>query len=550
MKMDVTSDDKGNTLVSINGKDVTDRLEDVTTSENVATYGKMPEVRVKVKEIQKQMGESSLVCEGRDITSVVFPHARFKFYLTASLKVRAKRRFSQEVQHKQDVTLAQVQKGIANRDHQDMTREISPLVRVKDAILIDSSKMTAQQTADKIAKIINKKIKKKLNNPSCKNATSSGKECGSIGTGDFKKPFGSTAFRRYVKVNACLPYKCLYLTSVINKQELKKHRGKPVIFAINHRTNADVFATFLTFPQYKLHYIGKESLFKPKTFTNWFLRSLNGVPVRPNNNLAIIRHSLNVLKNGESMIIFPEGRRNFNAEDALSVRNGTAVIAMKAGVPVIPIVTNRAPRPFKANKFKIGTTIYPDQFTDKNDFSNALRDEMSRLLDGFEHKPKQKKWDKEPVIITRGITFIDGKLLVIKRVRQGQTYYVFPGGHVDPGETTRQAVVREVKEETNVVAEATRLLYKNKSLGKMQSFYLCQYKSGVVSKTDAEEYQNGADLEIDCRGTPRGTFEPLLVNIDDIANIDLRPNVVRDQLCRDIKRYTIHLTRPTKYLKT
>ena len=310
---------------------------------------------------------------------------------------------------------------------------------------------------------------------------------------------------------------------------------------MNHRTNADVICSFITLPRYKLHFIGKESLFKPRTLLNWFLRSLNGVPLRPTNNLAIIRHSLNVLKSGESMVIFPEGRRNFNQEDALSVRAGTAVIAMKAGVPVIPIVTNRPARPFRFNKFNIGNTIYPSDFHDKNEFTIALRDEMARLLVGFEHIPRQKKWDREPVKNVRGVVFIDGKLLVLKRTRpEKEIYYSLPGGSPEENETTRETAVREIKEETNVETEAIRCLYKNRCKVGMRATYLCQYKNGEVSTTNAKEYQPN---------NPKGKYEPMLIDVADLKNLNLKPHSVRNQLIRDIKRYGIHLTRPTKYLK-
>ena len=376
---------------------------------------------------------------------------------------------------------------------------------------------------------------------------------------DFQKPFGATLFRRFLKVFAYIPYKVLFWTRIVNKKELRKHRGQPVIFAVNHRSFGDVFAIFLTFPNRKLTFLGREGLFKPRTFLNWFLRSLNGVPIRPTNNLAIIRHSLNVLhKRKESLIIFPEGTRSFDSQDALNIKSGTAMIAMKAGVPVIPIVTNRPSRPFVFNKFRVGTAINPNEYAHKDDFSNALKTSMAGLLDGFEHLPKKQKWDTESVNNARGVTFIDGKLLVIKRVRPGVEYYCFPGGFIDPGETGRETVVREIKEETDVDVSYTRLLYKtefrsmstDKSYGGMQAFYLCNYINGEPNTTDAEEYQPGFSEKPGYNGTlAHGTYEPMLIDIDQIGKIDLRPNPIRDQLVRDIKKFKLRLTRPPKYVK-
>jgi len=367
---------------------------------------------------------------------------------------------------------------------------------------------------------------------------------------DFKLPRGSTFFRRFLKTIAYPFFRILFPMRVYNKKEVKQHRGKPVVFAFQHRSNTDVFVIFMAFPEFMLHFVGKESLFKPRTAINRFLRSLNGVPIRPGkNDIAIIRHCLAKLKKNESIAMFPEGRRNFSGEDALAVRNGTAVIALRAGVPIVPVVTNRRPRPFKLTKFKVGKTIWTNEYTDKNEISAKLRDDMAELLDGFEVKTRIKKWDKEPVQGVRAVTFVDGKLLAIKRTRGDEQYYVLPGGHVDDDETPRAAVVRELKDEANVTAEAVRVLYKSKYRDKMEAFYLCTYQRGKVSKTTSEEYiLNPENLNVD-DGKPFGSYEPVLLDVEDLSNIDLRGVSIKQQLIKDIKRYGTHLTRATKYVK-
>ena len=546
VKLDVKCEG-GDTLIFVDGKDVTARLDDIITSENVAGYAKIPVVRARVKQIQNMVvQEKSIVCEGRDITSVVFPDAKYKFYLTARLSVRAKRRFRQETANSattrpngEPLTLKNVRKGIAGRDHTDMTREHSPLVHVKDAILINSSRLNSQQTVDKIERIIRKQEK-----PFTPYRKKSFPE-------DFRPPRAAGFWRRVLKTSLIIPFRIVYPMRLINKKELKKHYGKPVIFAFNHRSNIDGFVIFYVLPRFYLFFIGKESLFKPRSFQNWFLRVVNVFPTRPGNDLAMLRHCFGILKSGKSLVIFPEGRRNFSPEDALALRNGTAVIAMKSGVPVVPIVTNRKASPFRYTKFKIGTTIYPSQFTDKNEFSQKLGDSMRMLLENFEHKPRQKKWDRIPVPIARGIVFIENKLVVIKRIKNGETYFVFPGGHIDEGENARDAAIREVLEETNITSTAVRPLYKSMYARKdfkgrgtgMNLFYLCSYQSGEVGKTDAEEYSDEKYRK------ELGVYEPMLVDIDELSNIDLRPNVVRDQLVKDIKKYSIHLARPMKFVK-
>ena len=148
---------EGTTLVFLNGENVTHRLRDNVVSTNVPRIAKNPEVRNKVRQIQKAVGEkSSLVCEGRDITSVVFPKAMFKFYLTASVEARARRRFLDLQSKGEDVPIETLRTQISERDLLDMTRSESPLIRVEDAIVIDATRINAYTVVKKMESIISR----------------------------------------------------------------------------------------------------------------------------------------------------------------------------------------------------------------------------------------------------------------------------------------------------------------------------------------------------------------------------------------------------------
>lgn len=88
--------------------------------------------------------------DGRDIGTVVLPDANVKIYLTASSAVRAKRRYEEQKAKGIDCNLEEIEKDIIERDHRDMTREISPLKQAEDAILLDSSNMTIEEVADAV----------------------------------------------------------------------------------------------------------------------------------------------------------------------------------------------------------------------------------------------------------------------------------------------------------------------------------------------------------------------------------------------------------------
>ena len=96
------------------------------------------------------------VVEGRDITTVVFPKAEYKFYLDADLKVRADRRFKEMVSRGVDISLSQVTEQMKERDCADLSRKVSPLKKARDAIYIDTQGLNIEQVLDKIISYIGK----------------------------------------------------------------------------------------------------------------------------------------------------------------------------------------------------------------------------------------------------------------------------------------------------------------------------------------------------------------------------------------------------------
>jgi cytidylate kinase len=96
--------------------------------------------------------------DGRDIGTVVLPDAQVKIYLTASVEVRAKRRYLEQKANGEKVDLKEIEAEIAERDHRDMTREVAPLKLADDAVLVDSSDMTIDEVAQRILAIVKEKM--------------------------------------------------------------------------------------------------------------------------------------------------------------------------------------------------------------------------------------------------------------------------------------------------------------------------------------------------------------------------------------------------------
>ncbi len=140
-----------------NGEDLTDILHTREVTENVSTVSAFKEVREITKLIQRQLGSvKNTVMTGRDIGSEIFPNAKHKFFLTASVQVRAKRRFEQLVKTDPSMEYETVLNSMIERDKKDTEREVSPL-RVPDgATVIDNSNLTVDQTVKEMLNHIQK----------------------------------------------------------------------------------------------------------------------------------------------------------------------------------------------------------------------------------------------------------------------------------------------------------------------------------------------------------------------------------------------------------
>ena len=141
--------------VILNGEDVSGliRTEEVgNTASAVSVY---PAVRAHLLELQRSLAASrNVIMDGRDIGTVVLPHAQVKIYLTASSMVREKRRYDELTAKGESCNLEKIRQDIEDRDYRDMHRETSPLKQAEDAVLVDTSDMTIEQVIDRIVALI------------------------------------------------------------------------------------------------------------------------------------------------------------------------------------------------------------------------------------------------------------------------------------------------------------------------------------------------------------------------------------------------------------
>jgi cytidylate kinase len=145
-------------VLYLNNQPLKDELRTMEVSSLVSEVSTIPEVRVKLVTLQQQMGEFGAVMDGRDIGTVVFPRADFKFFLVADQNIRAQRRYEELKAKNQDVSFEEIKNNLAHRDNIDITREHSPLRKAEDAIEIDNSVLSKDEQIEVIMKYIKDKL--------------------------------------------------------------------------------------------------------------------------------------------------------------------------------------------------------------------------------------------------------------------------------------------------------------------------------------------------------------------------------------------------------
>jgi len=153
--------ENGVTRVFVDNEEVTDKIRSAEVNAKVSDISRIAEVRAELVKIQKKLGnEGNIVAEGRDVTTVVFPNADLKIFLTATIDVRTKRRLREFQEKNIDITYDEVKANLEKRDKIDSGREVSPLRKAEDAIEFDNSALTPEQDfnylLEKIKVVLNK----------------------------------------------------------------------------------------------------------------------------------------------------------------------------------------------------------------------------------------------------------------------------------------------------------------------------------------------------------------------------------------------------------
>ena len=143
-----------NNEIFLNNLNVTNEIRSKNVTANVSAVFAIPQVREKLVNLQRKIAsENNSILDGRDIGTVVFPNAELKIFLTASVKIRALRRYNELIAKDKNIDINEIEAEIEKRDKLDSSRETSPLIKAADAIEIDTSDLSIDEVANTILKL-------------------------------------------------------------------------------------------------------------------------------------------------------------------------------------------------------------------------------------------------------------------------------------------------------------------------------------------------------------------------------------------------------------
>lgn len=366
----------------VNQKDVTPEIYSNEVTQLSSYVSVFPIVRKKLVGIQRHLAENrDVICEGRDIGSVVFPKADVKFYLTADPKIRAKRRWHElKIKYPAEAektSIDEIYKNQEKRDTQDRERETSPLICTPDAIRLDTSDLSVSEVVSRMLEICHKR-EKIFEGPG------------------WLSPKKMKFLYRIVLFVSWLFFVIFHRYRVYGRVNF--HSGQAIVVA-NHASFYDPPIVALSSPE-EISFLARKSLFNISGFS-WLIQKLNTYPVSQNaSNLSVFKHILQILKEGKKVLLFPEGTRSPN-EEIQPLRDGIGLLVMKSEAFILPTyiygtynVWNRSqrfPRIFGKVACVFGSPIYYHEFSNlnKKSMTDAVRkrveDSLKKLQEWYKN---------------------------------------------------------------------------------------------------------------------------------------------------------------------
>ena len=293
-------------VILLNGVNKGDLIRTPECSMAASAVSAIKEVRDFLLNTQRETAKhNSVIMDGRDIGTVILPDAEVKIFLVASPEARAKRRFDELCAKGVETTYDEVYRDMVERDKNDSTRDIAPCVKAEDAILLDNSKLTAEQTAKAVLKIV-KKVEKKR----------------------------KTGYMKLYKWLAPV-FRFIMRLRPHNLEKMPLEGG--LIICANHISAFDVFSIAATSHR-QITFIAKKELFSIPILGS-IIKALGAIKIdRGGADVGAIRAAVNQAKNNKAVAIFPQGHRYPYIDPATTpIKNGAGMIAYHSGCDVLPV---------------------------------------------------------------------------------------------------------------------------------------------------------------------------------------------------------------------
>ncbi|MDP2990625.1 MAG: (d)CMP kinase [Kiritimatiellota bacterium] len=302
---------------AINDVDPGPAIRSLAVQEQVSAVAAIPEVRSWVGErLRSLMTFGDLVIEGRDIGTVVFPEAAFKFYLDADPEERARRRYREQ----QDMAggrtdPAEVKRALLRRDACDQSRSTAPLAMAPGAFRIETTHLAIEDVVSQILSIVRSPPEQRM-----------------------PKAIEQDGFKPFVYHISRVFFLCYLWIFHRYATHGCKHvpREGGCILVSNHASFLDPIAVCCNIWNRHVCFLARDTLFKQSRFMKWWAIAVGTLPIdRTKGDIRALKGAINLVRQGNMLCLFPEGTRTSNGR-LQPVTAGIGFQIEKAGVPVIP----------------------------------------------------------------------------------------------------------------------------------------------------------------------------------------------------------------------
>ncbi len=391
----------GKMLVRLDGEDVTESIRDPDLTAKVRHAAGAPRVREQLVAMQRAFAarHEKIVTEGRDQGTVVFPDARIKFFLTADAAERARRR-AQELQAKgADVNLDEIRQAIEARDKSDESRAVGPLKAAPDAVRIDSTGSSIEESVERICRCAEDLLRPASPAPAKPPEQSAERAVGQDRRHESLQVPRSPAFWYWIARSMCWVFcKLFFRYRAYGRENLP--RAGPFILAGNHQSFLDPVFCGIAVRRH-VTYMARDTLFK-----HWFfgrlIASVNAIPLsRDKADIAVMRLVIDRLRQGAAVCLYPEGTRTSDGRIS-PFKPGFGLLCRRSKATVVPVLIDGAfecwPRHKKLPSpgsitVQFGKPLPPEQVATMN--NEQLADAVTQILREMQREVRLKQ-GKQP----------------------------------------------------------------------------------------------------------------------------------------------------------